>query len=65
MKEISTKVRAPIRLDWSRLLGFDQAPAPDSGSHPALRRIQLAKVGAKIGGKPGLKNIGIARLAAS
>jgi hypothetical protein len=55
VKEKAAKVR--IRLDWTRLLGFDQAPAPDGGSDPALRRARLTRLGSKIGGKPGLKKI--------
>ncbi|MFO1060662.1 MAG: hypothetical protein U1E53_27275 [Dongiaceae bacterium] len=45
-----------IKLDWSRLLGFDQAPA-GAGSAPATRLNdpRLAKLGAKFGGKPGLR----------
>lgn len=39
-----------IVLDWSRMLGFDQAPqaAPS-------RRVRLARLGAKVGAKQGLK----------
>jgi hypothetical protein len=45
------------KLDWSRLLGFDQAcgssaPAGDRKAH----RVRLARVGVKVGAKPGVKN---------
>jgi len=44
-----------VPLDWSRLLGFDQACAagPDGGS--GAPRVRLARVGVKVGAKPGLK----------
>jgi hypothetical protein len=44
-----------VPLDWSRLLGFDQASAagPDAGS--SAPRVRLARVGVKVGAKPGLK----------
>ncbi|HKX08002.1 MAG TPA: tail fiber domain-containing protein [Stellaceae bacterium] len=42
-----------IPLDWSRLLGFDLADPADEKSAPAkLADARLAKLGAKIGGKP-------------
>ena len=42
-----------VRLDWSRLLGFDLAEPVDEKSAPAkLPDAHLAKLGAKIGGKP-------------
>ena len=42
-----------IPLDWSRLLGFDLAEPVDEKSVPAkLADARLAKLGAKIGGKP-------------
>jgi hypothetical protein len=42
-----------IQLDWSRLLGFDQAePASDKPAPAKLSDPRLAKVGAKFGGKP-------------
>jgi hypothetical protein len=41
-----------VPLDWSRLLGFDQAtPVPGAGAP----RVRLARVGVKVGAKPGLK----------
>ena len=54
MQKKTAKVR--VKLDWSRLLGFDQAPAPDCASDGARSRAQLANLGAKLGGKPGVKN---------
>jgi hypothetical protein len=49
----ATSTTPRIELDWSRLLGFDQA-APADTSTGALRQIEstLAKVGAKVGVKP-------------
>ena len=42
-----------LRLDWSRLLGFDLAEPVDEKSTPAkLADVRLAKLGAKIGNKP-------------
>lgn len=47
-----------VKLDWTRLLGFDQAvaAAPEAAA-PATRLNdpRLAKLGAKFGGKPGLR----------
>ena len=42
-----------IELDWSRLLGFDQAASAET-STGTIRQIEstLAKVGAKVGIKP-------------
>ena len=52
MKNVETKP-SRVQLDWSRLLGFDQADAGAGGASD--RRLRLARVGTKIGGKPGLK----------
>jgi len=42
-----------VRLDWSRLLGFDLAEPVDEKSAPAkLKDAGLAKLAAKIGVKP-------------
>lgn len=41
--------RPSILLDWSRLLGFDQAMVSAPGRTPRLR---LARVGTKVGFKP-------------
>jgi hypothetical protein len=44
-----------VKLDRSRLLGFDQAGEAARGQDPKARPLRLAKVGAKVGGKPGVK----------
>ena len=45
-----------IKLDWSRLLGFDQAPrASDDSAAIRLQDPRLAKLGAKFGSKLGGK----------
>ena len=51
---MASETTAPkIQLDWSRLLGFDQAePASDKPAPTKLSDPRLAKVGAKFGGKP-------------
>ena len=42
-----------VKLDWSRLLGFDQAaPSDDQRPAPRLSDPRLAKLGAKSGVKP-------------
>ena len=44
-------------LDWSRLLGFDQAvPAGAPATAAGLNDPRLAKLGAKFGNKGGTKN---------
>ena len=44
----------PIKLDWSRLLGFDQAPrSSDDSIAIRLQDPRLAKLGAKFGSKLG------------
>jgi hypothetical protein len=41
-----------IKLDWSRLLGFDQAAhSADEGAANQLNDPRLAKLGAKVGQK--------------
>lgn len=54
---MATDIKQPrVILDWSRLLGFDQATGTDDQSAAAkLRDPRLAKLGAKIGQKPGLR----------
>jgi hypothetical protein len=51
-----------IYLDWTKLLGFDQAlssQTSDTGSLTDPRTAQLGiKLGVKIGNKPCLRNIG-------
>jgi hypothetical protein len=50
-----TEVKSPkVKLDWSRLLGFDQA---DSSVRSAeARDLRLAKIGSKLGTKSGVKS---------
>ena len=53
---MSDKQAPKVKLDWSRLLGFDQA-APSGGESAALEIAdpRLARVGAKFGGKTGVR----------
>ena len=44
-----------VKLDWSRLLGFDQAPPADIEA-ARLGNARLVKVGAKVGAKQGLRS---------
>jgi hypothetical protein len=45
---------AAVKLDWSRLLGFDQAVRiSDEAAAPRLNDPRLIKMGAKFGGKLG------------
>jgi hypothetical protein len=54
MTEAAPSLKA--KLDWSKLLGFDQATRSEAGKDVArLTDPRMAKLGAKIGGKPGLK----------
>ena len=41
------KILAPIPLDWSRLLGFDQVAREHDERPVALRDARLTKVGTK------------------
>ena len=41
------KILAPISLDWSRLLGFDQVAREHEARPVTLRDTRLTKVGAK------------------
>ncbi len=64
----STKVTgaktSDVKLDWSRLLGFDQAAqSGDEVGATQLNDPRLVKVGAKFGAKPGGKRPEIADLA--
>ena len=44
-----------VKLDWSRLLGFDQSSPPVvDAARPGNAR--LVKIGAKIGAKTGVKS---------
>ena len=52
----SSETKAAVRLDWSRLLGFDQATRDahqaDANGMTGARLMRLgAKTGGKIGGK--------------
>ena len=42
-----------VKLDWTRLLGFDQAPSIGNTTTPATH--EIAEIGAKPGIKPGIK----------
>jgi hypothetical protein len=44
-----------VKLDWSRLLGFDQAPPADIAA-ARLGNASLVKVGSKVGAKQGLRS---------
>ena len=45
-----------VVLDWSKLLGFDQAvPAGAAATTAGLNDPRLAKLGAKFGNKGGIK----------
>ena len=47
-----------VKLDWSRLLGFDQAVR--SGDDVAAKKLndpRLIKLGAKCGVKPGIRSV--------
>jgi hypothetical protein len=44
-----------VKLDWSRLLGFDQAPPADIEA-VRLGNPRLVKIGSKFGQKAGLRS---------
>jgi hypothetical protein len=46
---------ARVTLDWSRMLGFDQAGRPACEGTPSARNARLASISTKVGGKPGTK----------
>ena len=49
-----SEARTPkVKLDWSRLLGFDQA-GDDAGT-TRLSDSRLGRIGVKLGPKPGLR----------
>jgi hypothetical protein len=48
-----TNEKKSVKLDWTRLLGFDQAPSIGGGTTPVTH--EFAKIGAKLGDKPGIK----------
>ncbi len=53
-----TERNAAIKLDWTRLLGFDQVGDPTAARNgSAIKDPRFAKVGVKIGAKSGLKPI--------
>jgi hypothetical protein len=49
-----TNEKKSVKLDWTRLLGFDQAPSIGSTTTPVTQ--EIAKIGAKPGIKPGIKS---------
>ena len=50
------KPTGKINLDWSKLLGFDQATRVEDKAEDVQKRVlSLAKVGGKVGSKPGVK----------
>jgi hypothetical protein len=55
---MATETAQPtVKLDWSRLLGFDQATR--TGDDEAAKKLndpRLIKVGAKFGGKGGFRS---------
>jgi hypothetical protein len=52
-----SETQAPkVKLDWSRLLGFDQAPPPgDDAAAARLGASRLVKIGSKLGAKQGTR----------
>ncbi len=46
-----------VKLDWSKLLGFDQADSSERATRPGDLRVTKVgnKPGSKIGGKIGIK----------
>ena len=52
-----SETRTPkVKLEWSRLLGFDQAgSAGDEADAIRLNHPRLGKIGVKLGPKPGLR----------
>jgi hypothetical protein len=66
VKHTAKKIR--VRLDWSRMLGFDQARrVPDGidaarlakvGEKLPAEPVSLHALGSRIGAKPGTKNVG-------
>jgi hypothetical protein len=54
MNEFAPPLKA--KLDWSKLLGFDQATRSETEqSGLRLTDPRLAKLGGKVGNKPGLR----------
>jgi hypothetical protein len=54
-KTAEKSAKGVLRLDWSRMLGFDQVGQGARAREHARKHVRLAKVGAKTGAKPGLK----------
>ena len=53
---MSQKQTPTIKLDWSRLLGFNQAEPPaDNDAAARLSGSRLAKLGSKVGTKGGFR----------
>jgi hypothetical protein len=52
---MTTNPNPQIKLDWSRLLGFDQAAAGPKDGPVQLADPRLVRLGAKFGNKPGLR----------
>jgi len=55
---VASETAAPtVKLDWSRLLGFDQAVrSGDEAAATKLNDPRLIKLGAKFGCKPGIRS---------
>jgi hypothetical protein len=52
MQDANAKASGRVKLDWTRLLGFDQA-AERTGDAARVRLARVgSKVGTKVGGKP-------------
>lgn len=46
----------PVKLDWTKLLGFDQAGEPQTvGESAAIADHRVARIGTKLGVKSGTK----------
>ncbi len=57
MLAMDASKRTPrIAIDWQRLLGFDQTTRQDDDQAVKLANPRMAKVGAKIGSKTGIKS---------
>jgi hypothetical protein len=55
---MSVKQLPKVKLDWARLLGFDQADAArDEVDASRLDAPRLARLGAKFGSKTGLRTL--------
>jgi hypothetical protein len=50
-----TNGKKSVKLDWTRLLGFDQVPSSSSTATPITQDPRIAKIGIKPGIKPGIK----------